>query len=134
MILACVMLAGVLAGVGAGLLLHHGYKHMDDPPYVLAKSEGCPAFCCFFSARRREQPRDVGGRGLDQRRDAVGGRAFRGLVTAVTTGMAVASARAVDLHVHVQLLAHEQFVNKRRRQERVGIESKPKGSLRPRQS
>ena len=21
---------------------------MDDPPYALAKSKGCPAYCCFF--------------------------------------------------------------------------------------
>ena len=48
MIVACVVLAGVLMGLGVGLLLHHGYKHMDDPPYALAKSEGCPAYCCFF--------------------------------------------------------------------------------------
>ena len=52
MIVACVVLAGVLAGVGAGLLLHHGYKHMDDPPYALAKSEGCPA----YAGRRERRP------------------------------------------------------------------------------
>ena len=54
MILACVVAAIVLAVLGAAVLLHHGYAHMDDSPYTsLAKTEGCPAYCCFF------QPADV---------------------------------------------------------------------------
>ena len=54
MIFACVVAAIVLAVLGAAVLLHHCYAHMDDSPYTsLAKTEGCPAYCCFF------QPADV---------------------------------------------------------------------------
>jgi hypothetical protein len=39
--------------LGLGLLLHHGYAHMDDDEATsLAKREGLRT-CCFF------QPRDV---------------------------------------------------------------------------
>ena len=42
-----------LALLGLGLLLHHGYAHMDDDESTsLAKREGL-SLCCFF------QPRDV---------------------------------------------------------------------------
>ena len=48
----CLALAGALALLGAVLLLHHGYAHMNDDPYTsLAKLEGAPAACCFFQLR-----------------------------------------------------------------------------------
>ena len=51
MIFACVVAAIVLAVLGAAVLLH---PHMDDSPYTsLAKTEGCPFYCCYF------QPADV---------------------------------------------------------------------------
>jgi len=44
---ACVF-AFLLWAVGFILLLHHGYKHMDDPPETsLAKKESRAEFCYF---------------------------------------------------------------------------------------
>ena len=51
MLVPCIVAGTVLGVLGLLLLLHHGYKHMDDPPYSAAKSEGCPGYCCFFQLK-----------------------------------------------------------------------------------
>ena len=41
------ILAVILIGLGVLLLLHHGYKHMDDDPEALVMRESCSAVCFF---------------------------------------------------------------------------------------
>ena len=45
--LVVVLLAILLAVLGVGLLLHHGWHHSFDPENSAARLESCPAVCFF---------------------------------------------------------------------------------------
>ena len=45
--LVSVFVALMLAGLGVGLLLHHGYSHSFDPPDSNARREGYAVLCYF---------------------------------------------------------------------------------------
>ena len=50
MLPAAAFLCVLLVFLGFALLVHHGAKHMLDPPSSLAQTEGIRE-CCFFQMR-----------------------------------------------------------------------------------